>query len=51
MDLQNAHSKYSPNCSRRQRALLIKGDKSNDAERSGRIIDEFESEFVDEVEI
>ncbi len=50
MALQNAHSRYSLSCSRRQRALAINDDKSNEDERRGKIIDGWLSEF-DEDEV
>jgi hypothetical protein len=46
--LQNAHSRYSLNCSRRQRAFVINDDKSKEFERTGKIADERFSEFDDD---
>ena len=47
---------YSPQCSRRQRALVIKLDKSNEADRMGklahaRLSESGESEVVGDVGI
>ena len=48
MDLQNAHSKYSPNCSRRQRALATNDERSKADERRGNVTDERFSEWVED---